>query len=450
MTRPLCMQQIADWVAAPLFGEDRSVAGVSIDSRTIQQGELYVALKGERFDGHDFIPQVVGSGAAGLVVEEKPNSSLPWIQVENSRLALGDLAHGYRLQFDLPTVAITGSNGKTTVKEMVRQILSSQATVCATEGNLNNEIGVPLTLLRVDKSCAFLVVEMGANAPGEIAYLTNLVAPSVALVTCASEAHLAGFGSLEGVAQAKGELYSQLGSAGTALLNLDDPFFEYWQGLLDGQQHYTFGFDQAADFHARQIELTRNQFVLVTPSGEAEVVLPLLGKHNILNAVAAAGVCSLLGIALNQIVSQLKIFEAAPGRLNQLIGVQGARLINDTYNANPSSVLAAVQALQSVPGDSWVALGDLAELGEEGVRLHQELGKNIKSFGVTRLFTIGDLSRDTASAFGPGAEHFESLEEMIERLKACLTKEVCLLVKGSRSAGMEQLIRALQVTEEPA
>ncbi len=450
MNNALGMQQIADWVQAPLVGVDSPVLGVSIDSRTMQPGELYVALRGERFDGHEFIPQVSELGAAGLMVEEIPNTSLPFIRVDNSRLALGDLAHGYRSRFDLPTVAITGSNGKTTVKEMVRQILSATANVCATEGNLNNEIGVPLTLLRLVEESEYLVVEMGANAPGEIGYLTDLVAPSIALVTCASEAHLAGFGSLHGVAAAKGEIYSRLGPTGTALINLDDPFFEYWQGLLDSQQQFSFGLDQAADFHAREIKLANNQFILVTPTGEIEVVLPVLGKHNIINAVAAAGVCSLLGIDLSQIASQLALFEAAPGRLTQVQGVHGARLINDTYNANPSSVTAAVVAVQSLPGDSWMALGDLAELGEEGVRLHQELGKNIKSLGISRLFTIGAQSQAAATAFGDGAEHFNSLDEMIERLKSCLTKNICLVVKGSRSAGMERVVTALQAPEECA
>lgn len=434
----LSLARIADLVNGRLQGPDRPVEGVFTDTRSPVPDRLFVALKGPRFDAHEYISE--GLPAAGVMVSRPLATTLPQVLVEDTRAALGRLAANWRAGFGGPLVGLTGSNGKTTVKEMIAAILSRRGAVLATRGNLNNDVGLPLTLLELRARHAFGVIEMGANHPGEIAYLTSLARPTVALITNAGPAHLEGFGSLWGVARAKGEIFAGLREGGVAVINADDAYADYWRGLNAGRRALTFGLDRRADFAG---ELSGSTLRLRSPAGEAEIALGLPGRHNARNALAAAAAAWAAGARLTDIRAGLEALRAVPGRLERKRGPRGMQIIDDTYNANPASLQAAVEVLAAQPGRRLLVLGDMRELGAEAARLHAEAGAQAKAVGVDGLYALGELAAEAARAFGAGAVHYASVEELIQALAAEAGPGLVVLFKGSRGMRMERVIAAL-------
>lgn len=439
------LSRAASRLNARLVGPDVVFSGCSTDSRTIEQGNLFIALKGERFDGHEFVPIAEQSGASSLMLERDVSHSLPMLKVENTRKAMGLLAGFWRTRLAIPLVAITGSNGKTTVKEMVKHILSGVADVHATSGNLNNDIGVPITLFGMARRHQYAVIEMGANHPGEIEWLSAIAQPDVALITQCAPAHLEGFGGIEGVARAKAEIYSGLRAGGTAIINADDQYAEFWQSCCENKRKMTFAIDaKAADVFASGIETLSNDaltgFELVTESGGIRINMHLLGIHNVMNALAAAACCLSLGISLAAIKSGLEQMSAVKGRLQFKPGVNDSRFIDDTYNANPASLNAALDVLGGYQGARYLVLGDMGELGETAKQFHCAAGRAAKAAGVDGLYSIGELSLDASREFGRGGLHFDSVADLIDALSRVLNENTVVLVKGSRSMKMEKVV----------
>jgi UDP-N-acetylmuramoyl-tripeptide--D-alanyl-D-alanine ligase len=443
------LRELAHCLNLPSPGQDSPVRGLSTDSRRISPGMIYLALPGERFDGHDFILEAARQGAIAAVVSRPLDSPIPLLRVADTRLALGRLATCWRKRFDLPLVAITGSNGKTTVKEMLRGIFSRLGPVLATQGNLNNDIGVPLTLLGLDQSHRHAVIEMGANHPGEIAYLADLAQPQVAAITLCAPAHLEGFGGVEGVARAKGEIFSALPEHGTAVLNRDDPFYPFWRGLpaVRDKTIVDFGFHPQASVGAR--DLAGTTFRLVSPLGESLVRLPLPGRHNVLNALAATACALAAGCPLEAVTAGLESVQAAKGRLQQRAAPNGVNVLDDSYNANPSSLNAALAVLAECPAPRWLALGDMLELGADGAALHYQAGQSARAAGVERLFAVGALSREAVAGFGQGARHYPAQQALLDDLRENLPAGATLLVKGSRGARMDKVVEAVVGGEAP-
>ncbi|MBT8446417.1 MAG: UDP-N-acetylmuramoyl-tripeptide--D-alanyl-D-alanine ligase [Gammaproteobacteria bacterium] len=439
-------------IGGTLLGEDAPFRGVSTDSRTLEPGALFVALRGENFDGHDWLDAAVAAGAAGVVIEGSGPAPAAAIRVDDTRRALGALAASWRSGFELPVIAITGSNGKTTVKEMTAAILRQERRVLATEGNLNNDIGVPQTLFRLNAQHDAAVIEMGANHAGEIGGLVALARPTVAAITLCAPAHLEGFGSIEGVARAKGEIFAGLDAGSTAVLNVDDDYADYWRGIIGTRSTLGFGLGGAADVTARDIKFDtgalHTSFTLVTPAGEAPVTLPLAGRHNVMNALAASACSLAAGSSLNAIVAGLAELQPVPGRLALKPGKRGSSIIDDTYNANPESLQAALDVLAQRPGRRWLALGDMGELGEDAETLHAKAGTAARTAGVEQLFTAGALARASAAAFGAGAQQFETGDELAAAVGARLDDDVTVLVKASRSMHFETVVRALVANGE--
>ncbi len=442
------LERAAAVLRGEMLGEERSFMGVSTDTRMLEAGQLFFALVGPRFDGHDFLAEAGDRGAAGAVVSHKAPSFIPCVRVPDTLRGLGELATDWRSGFDLPVVGVTGSAGKTTVKEMVAAILGEVGPLLVTRGNLNNEIGVPLTLFGLGDRHRFAVVEMGANHAGEIARLAAMARPNIGIVTLAGAAHLEGFGSVEGVARAKGELFSALPEDGVAIINSDDCYASLWRKMADPRRVLAFGLGPGADFHARDIRMQVAdracvEFRLVSPAGDIAVSLPLAGRHNVINALAAAAAASAAGANLEQIRSGLSRTPGVKGRMQLADGPGGCRIIDDTYNANPGSVRAALDFLMDMEGRAWAVLGDMGELGPQAERLHADIGNYARSIGVERLFTLGPLSRETAASFGAGARSFADIDSLIRVLQPGLHGEVNILVKGSRSMGMERILAAL-------
>jgi UDP-N-acetylmuramoyl-tripeptide--D-alanyl-D-alanine ligase len=431
---------------------------VTTDSRAITPGCLFIALRGERFDGHEFVSQAIRQGAAAAMVDQASAGKhqadwqgLPLLIVADTRLALGQLAAFWRSQQNIKLAAVTGSNGKTTVKEMLAAILREAAgadAVLATEGNLNNDIGMPLTLLKLRGQHRFAVIEMGMNHPGEIAYLTNIARPDVAVINNAGAAHLAGLGSVEEVARAKGEIFAGLAAGGTAVINADDAFAALWRELANGHSIIEFGLEHPAQVSATcQPGPLDSEMKLRTPAGECSVKLPVPGLHNVRNALAAAATASALGIGNEAITSGLQKFAGVKGRLQRKSGLHGATLIDDSYNANPASVKAAIAVLASMPGKRILVLGDMGELGTDASALHRELGAAAKQAGVDILLCHGDLCRAAADEFGCNAWFFERIEELLADLENLLAPDVTVLVKGSRFMQMERVVKSFEVKE---
>jgi UDP-N-acetylmuramoyl-tripeptide--D-alanyl-D-alanine ligase len=451
----LSLGQVGEILAAALHGSDAEFSSVSTDTRTLQPGALFVALQGPNFDGHAFIETALGKGAVGALVSEPQQTSLPWIQVTDTRLALGHLAAAWRERRGVPLVAVTGSNGKTTVKEMIAAILQQQGAVLATRGNLNNDIGMPLTLLGL-RDERFTVLEMGANHAGEIAYLTHIAAPDVAVITNAGAAHLEGFGDLDGVARAKGEILAGLTAQGTAVLNADDTYLDYWQSLLQGKRILTFGFAAGADVRAEldavETRWTEQGFLtrvpVHSPRGRFIMELRLGGEHNLRNALAASAAGLALELPIAGIQQGLAGVQPVAGRLQTRLTPTGVRLIDDSYNANPDSVGAAIQVLRSAPGRRWLVLGDLAELGGTALELHAGVGERARTAGIDHLWCCGPLSRAAVDAFGANGRHFADRTQLAQALRSALTDADTVLVKGSRSARMEQVVAALLARDE--
>lgn len=414
--------------------------GVTTDSRQVQPGMLFAALPGEHFDGHDFVGQAEERGAIGILVQRPVDSRVPQLRVSNVLHALGALAAAWRSSLPVRVAAITGSNGKTTTKEMLSSILRRSSKVLSTAGNYNNELGVPLTLFGLSPDHDFAVLEMGCGKAGDIRYLADLAKPEAGAITNVGPAHLEGLGDEKGVAHTKGELCASLPADGFAVFNSEEPWAPLWTRLSTAGQALTFGFTDAADIHAKQ---GNEGWIIHTPEGRFPLVLSLPGKHNVMNAMAATGLALALGIGLEQIREGLAATTAVPGRLNLRKTAHGWRLIDDTYNANPASVRAAAQVLVAQPGEAWAALGDMRELGENSNKLHAETGAMLRELGVVRLFATGRRSRAMVEAFGDGAEHFDTRESLINALQAAIHKDVVCLVKGSHSLQMEQVVQAL-------
>lgn len=445
----MSLSELATAIDAQLIGPETVFDGVSTDSRALQAGQLFVALRGERFDGHQFLDQAAQKGAAAVMVDTPDLTELPQIVVGDTRLGLGRLAAAWRRRFELPLVAITGSNGKTTVKEMTTAILATGGEVLSTAGNYNNDIGMPLTLLRLGPEHRAAVIEMGANHHGEIDYLTRLARPDVALITNAGQAHLEGFGSVEGVSRAKGEIYSGLGEDGVAIINADDQYADYWRGLNQGRRVLSFGLQHPADVSATIEAADIGQVLrLRTPIGECEVQLPLPGRHNAMNALAAIAAAIAAGAELEQVQRGLAGVSAVHGRLQLRLGRGGAVLIDDTYNANPSSLSAGLEVLGSRPGRHILVLGDMGELGSDSATIHARMGELARQMGVHALYCVGEHSLAAVEGFGPNAIHFNNKETLISTLAEKMGEELTVLVKGSRRMQMETIVNALAAEGE--
>ena len=452
--RMMSIHEAARAIAANAQGADVGFSGVSTDSRTIAAGELFVALQGENFDGHAYVAEVLAHGAAGAMVEHEfaaARPDLPLICVTDTRLALGALAAQWRQRFAIPLLGITGSNGKTTVKEMCAAILRAHfgnaGGVLATVGNLNNDIGLPLTLLKLRESQRAAVIEMGMNHAGEIDYLTRLARPSVALVNNAQRAHLEGLGTVQNVALAKGEIFVGLPADGAAVFNADDAQVDIWRELSRDFRQVSFGLDRPADVRGRfTVRGLGGELNMATPWGEIDLELPVPGCHGARNACAAAAATLVAGVSPAAVKQGLEGFVGVKGRLQRRAGRAGALVVDDSYNANPDSMRAAIDVLASVPGRRIFVMGDMGEVGAAAGQFHDEIGGYAKSQGIDRLLCLGDMSAAAAANFGAGGQHFLHLEDLLGTLLAELGPQTIVLVKGSRFMRMERVVDAIVET----
>lgn len=450
------------WIAKQVDGQlvDTTTGAIKvkghvvIDSRQVAAGDLFIAIKGPNFDAHDFLAQVAEAGACGVICEREMPIEVPQIIVQDTRRALGDLAAAVKAEVNPRSVAITGSSGKTTVKEMIGAILaqadSVKGEVLVTAGNYNNDIGVPLTLLRLTQAHTHAVLELGANHRGEIAYTTSLVKPDAAMINNVAPAHVEGFGDICGVAKAKTEIFRGLGETGLALTNADSDFHEFWLRELQGRNHKTFGIENPeADLRATDIKINQDgcaQFTLHAEGETHRVTLTLPGKHNVLNALAAVAMCRALGLSFAEIVRGFSNMQAVPGRMVVHKPVPGVQLIDDTYNANVGSAKAAIDVLASLPGRRLFVFGDMGELGANARAYHEEVGAYAISAGIDGLFTLGVLSQSASEIFnGHGGRHFDSIEALVDGLLEEIRQqpEITVLVKGSRSSRMERIVTSL-------
>jgi UDP-N-acetylmuramoyl-tripeptide--D-alanyl-D-alanine ligase len=438
--------EVAAVTGGVVHGASVGVSGVATDTRKIATGDLFVALKGERFDGHDYVMEAARNGAAAALVERSfgDERDIPQLVVPDAKRALGTIASWWRQRFSTPLLALTGSNGKTTVKEMVAAILYAHCggrdTVLATEGNLNNDIGVPLMLLRLRERHRYAVIEMGMNHLGEIDYLTHMATPTVALVTNAHRAHIGMLGSIEAIAQAKGEVYGGLKPHGIALVNEDDAYAGYWKQLNKERRVITFGTQESADIRGM---VDGAQVRFVTPTDAFAVTLQVPGEHNARNAIAACAAAFALDIAPRSIQSGLAAYAGTKGRLQSMTSAQGARIVDDTYNANPESMKAAIRVLADAPGRKVFVMGDMGELGDAGAPMHAEVGAFARGAGIDRLLALGPLSVHAAEAFGDGGVHHADFDALMEAVRAEDAAGTTILVKGSRFMRMERAVDRL-------
>ena len=446
------LTDLARLLSATLVGADPGFRGVATDTRTLEPGQLFVALKGPRFDGHDFLAEAAARGAAGAVVDRPSRPGMATLRVADTLRALGAVASWWRGRFRVPVMALTGSFGKTTTKEMLACIAATRGETLATRGNLNNEIGLPLTLFRFGPEHTSAVLEMGANHAGEIARMTAIARPDVGLVTLAGAAHLEGFGSLEGVARGKGELFLGLGEDGVAVINADDPFAPLWREFAGDRKVVTFGLGARAELSATAIREEFEPpeasigFQLEGPGWARPVRIPVAGRHNVMNALAAAAAAWAAGFTPDQIAAGLSASRSVPGRLVVRQGLAGSVIVDDTYNASPGAARAAIDFLAGLPGEAWVVLGDMGELGADARALHEEIGRYAREQGVTRFCGFGDLAAAAARAFGDGGE-FSEVDGLVDALAPALAGGVNVLVKGSRSMRMERIVERLVAQE---
>jgi UDP-N-acetylmuramoyl-tripeptide--D-alanyl-D-alanine ligase len=448
----MSLREAAAVLGARVSGDNETFTGVSTDTRTLKPGDLFVALRGERYDGHAYVAQARSAGAAAAMVDTQASDAtgLPVLVVANTRAALGALAGDWRRRFPLPVVALTGSSGKTTVKEMLASILRSAApataeeSVLATRGNLNNDIGMPLTLLELRPEHRYAVIEMGMNHAGEISYLTRIASPDVALITNAGTAHIEYLGSVEAIARAKGEIFEGLKEDGTAVINADDQYAPMWRELAGDRRRVEFGLVQSAGVTASyRGRLLESEIEISAPAGVAKTTLRAPGEHNVRNALAAAAAAIALDVPMNAIAVGLASYSGVKGRLQVRRSQHGATVIDDTYNANPESMRAAIAVLAQAPGAKILVLGDMGELGERAPTLHAELGVHAREAGIERLLTLGEHSAETARAFGRGARHYQRVEELVAEVQSALATNVTVLIKGSRFMRMERVVEAI-------
>ncbi len=440
-----------------LHGSPKSYSAVSTDSRSIQPGELFVALRGETFDGHRFVRDVLAAGAAAAIVDrawhqDQTNgdaavSDLPLIVVDDTRLAFASLARAWRKTFAIPVIGVVGSNGKTTVKEMIASILAAAFgpnNRLATTGNLNNEIGVPTMLLRMKPQHQAAVIEMGMNHPGETAVLANITHATIAIINNAQREHQEFMKTVAAVAEEHAAVIAALPQDGTVVLNADDAFFDDWQRAAGSRKIISFGFNAGADV---RIERAGPQLHLHTPQGVAPLQLNSVGDHNIRNALGATAATLAAGCSVEDVVAGLAAFTPVKGRLQIHAGLAGSRLIDDSYNANPDSVRAAIDVLSGIPGRRILVLGDMGEVGYQGAQYHDEVGGYAKSQGVDTLLTLGDMSVAATKSFGTGGTHFKNLDALVTALKTQLAVDVSVLIKGSRFMRMERVLDAVKLPE---
>ena len=453
----MLLSQAAQVLAGRMIGPDVRFSSVSTDSRSITQGDLFIALRGERFDGYEYAAAAIKDGAAAAMVNAESieaalsgfDPSSPILIVEDTRFALGRLAAWWRRQFDIPLVAITGSNGKTTVKEMLATILQEAAggddAVLSTRGNLNNDIGMPLTLLRLNRNHRYAVIEMGMNHAGEIDYLTRIAEPDIALINNASGAHLEGLGSVEAVARAKGEIFAGLKHNGTAVINADDAHAPLWRSLAGASQLLEFGMGPDADVSGSwQPHGTGLHLDVTVPQGMFSADLQVPGEHNARNAIAATAAASALNIPLDRIAGGLERFTGVKSRLQYKPGRAGITLIDDTYNANPASMHAAIDVLAGLKGKRILVMGDMGELGSGTAAFHAEAGREASKAGIDRLYALGEMSRHAVNEFGRGSRHFDRIEDLEAALEKELDAGTTILVKGSRFMKMERVVGFLE------
>jgi UDP-N-acetylmuramoyl-tripeptide--D-alanyl-D-alanine ligase len=447
--RPVLLSTVARWCEGRLLGDDREISAVSTDTRALAPDSLFVALRGENFDAHDFVDQAAAAGAAALLVSRPVECALPKILCADTEEALGEFTAGMQQGRPAVVVALTGSNGKTSVKTLLQGILSRAGRTYFNPGNRNNEIGLPLAVLEAPEDAEFAIYEMGAGKPGDIAYLASIVPPQVALVNNVAPAHLERMGNLLGVAETKGAIYEALSDDGVAVINADDTFAPFFAQIVGHRRSFRFGIDNDADVRASRIREGGHgsEFHLSTPAGQADIALPLPGRHSVMNALAAAAMALGAGAPCAAIVDGLRNAEPVKGRQIAHALSNGAVLIDDSYNANPGSVAAAIATLAQ-HAHAWLVLGDMAELGEGAPQLHADIGTLARTAGLERLFTLGPLSAEASRAFGRGARHFESQLALIDALRAELAPGVRCLVTGSRSRAMDKVVTAL-LKQEP-
>jgi UDP-N-acetylmuramoyl-tripeptide--D-alanyl-D-alanine ligase len=446
------LHEAAQALNAAAVGADVPLTGVVTDSRKITPGCLFVALKGPRFDGHHFAANALAQGAAAVMLAADAALSLsPALVVDDTLQALGQLAAWHRQRQPARIAAITGSNGKTSVKEMLASILTAavgEQAVLATEGNLNNNIGMPLTLLKLTQAHQYAALELGMNHAGEMSYLTHIARPDVALINNALRAHLAGLGSVEAIAHAKGEIFAGVKEGGVCLVNADDPHVALWRSLAGTHSVMSFGFASDADICIEACIGVATPLVLATPQGRIETTLSVPGEHNLRNAAAATALAIALGIDSASISKGLANYSGTKGRLQTQSGILGATLIDDSYNANPDSVLAAIKVLAARPGQRILVLGDMGELGVDAADLHREVGARAQAAGIDRLLCLGEMSMHAVEAFGKGGMHFERIEELLAEIECALNETVTVLVKGSRFMQMERVVQSFKVSEQ--
>jgi len=442
----MTLAELANVVGGILCGVNRPFGNVSIDTRSLEHSDLYIALKGDSFDGHDFVEAAVQNGAAAVMVQHEVDAAIPAILVENTLVALQKLAIDWRKRFNIPVIAVTGSCGKTTTRALLEAIFSQQGKTVASEKSFNNHIGVPLTILKIRDEDQFAILEMGMNHAGEITPLSIMAEPTVAIITCVAPVHLEALGSLENIAKAKAEIFEGLKEDGTAVINNDDDFAEYFKKIVKNKKQLTFGINNLADVTAKNIHLDERRhshFTLCTKQGEIEIQLALLGEHNIYNALAAAAGAVTQNISLEKIKAGLESVTEIDRRLLELRGLNGAVIIDDSYNANPASVRAAIDILSSRGGESILVLGDMLELGEQKNFYHQQIGQLAQQSGIAHLFCYGDLSRFAAESFGTNAYHFSEQSDLLAALKPLLKAQSTVLVKGSNGMKMNNIVKAL-------
>lgn len=450
------LSEAAAMLGVPFAGLDAEVLRVSTDSRSIQPGDLFIALRGERFDGGAFAAKALQQGAVGVVLDHAQAPEIgDAIRVDDTRLALGRLAAAWRRRFAIPVVAVTGSNGKTTVKEMLAAILraeaGSDAAVLATEGNLNNDIGLPLMLLRLRAGHRFAILEMGMNHAGEIDYLTRLAHPDIAVVNNALSAHIGFLGSVEAIARAKGEIFNGLGDAGIAVFNADDPHAGLWREANARRCIIDFGIRSPAAVRGEyRADGFGSALTLRLPNATLDIALQVPGQHNVMNGLAAAAAAFALDVSHRSIVSGLSGFTGVKGRLQRKPALHGSTFIDDTYNANPDSVKAALAVLAQQAGKTVLVLGDMGELGTDAAAMHAEIGRAARAAGIDRLLAFGELTKETVAAFGAGAMHFERIQELLAELENALAPDTTVLVKGSRFMQMERVVNSFVETPPPA
>jgi len=444
------LSKIAALLNCDIPADDLMVTGTAIDSRKVEAGSLFIALSGEHVDGHHYLASARLAGASAALVSVKQDDELPQLVVGDVVLAFGQIAHYWRQQCVAKVIAITGSNGKTTVKEMVSTILSQIGSVVATQGNLNNELGVPLTLTRLSQDSDYAVIEMGANHSGEIAPLVAMATPDVAMINNVAAAHLEGFKSIEGVAKAKAEIFSGLSEQGVGVFNADMDFTDEWQQALIGKNTKTFALQNEADIKAEnmQVDPTASHFMVKLNNEFNYINLPLPGEHNVANALAAIAVTSALNVGVEAIEKGLALMTSVPHRLQLRKSVYQSQIIDDSYNANPGSYQRALSVLTSFKGQHWLVLGDFAELGGESLLIHGQMGEQAKEAGVERLWTVGEKSELATKTFGDGALHFKSLDALETALKKAMSNDVVCLIKGSRFMKLDVLADALALVGE--